>query len=298
MTIGVTWLRKGKDAHELWIATDSRLSGDGYIWDDCPKIMLLPRRDAVAAFAGSTGQAFPLMHQAASAIGAYPEAADGTLEFFAMAGHVKRVVNAMMDRLRLDPAVRGADPTRREFASDGDAIVLGGYSRHKGTVTAGILACRAGSQDWNWTRMRRSREYGPNRQIMLFRDRKARTRYGFLLRKALADKGDLDSDASFDIEPLTVLSTYLRMPESRTDSVPSDHRPATIGGAPQLVRVLEGGQATPFAVRWTDDQGTADHLLGRRCFLTSGSCFHSWTTPDGITIRGPGQWKRLGLFEE
>lgn len=82
VTIGIAWIRQGTDSEELWLASDSRISGDGHIWDDCPKLFSLPRRDTAIGFSGSTGQAYPLLLQLANAIGSYRAASDGTLEFF------------------------------------------------------------------------------------------------------------------------------------------------------------------------------------------------------------------------
>ena len=81
MTIGTAWIRRGRHGEELWLASDSRLSDGDYIWDACPKLMALPRRDLVAGFSGSTNEAYPLLLQLANAIGWYPPASDGTLEF-------------------------------------------------------------------------------------------------------------------------------------------------------------------------------------------------------------------------
>lgn len=61
MTISVAWIRKGAESEELWMGSDSRLSGDGNIWDDCPKLLTLPRRDTIAGFTGTTAQAYPML---------------------------------------------------------------------------------------------------------------------------------------------------------------------------------------------------------------------------------------------
>jgi hypothetical protein len=128
MTVGVAWIRQGnREAEELVVATDSRPGGDGFIWDECPKIMALPRADAVAAFSGSTGRAYPMLLQIANAIKAYRPAHDGTLEFFEMLGHLERVANGMMGTLTPDPGVQGGRDAQREFVSSGDVVIVGGY---------------------------------------------------------------------------------------------------------------------------------------------------------------------------
>jgi ATP-dependent protease HslVU (ClpYQ) peptidase subunit len=69
----MAWLRSVGGVRELVIASDSRLSG-GQFWDANPKIMLLPRSDAVLSFAGTTSDAYPLMLQAYNSIRMYPPA--------------------------------------------------------------------------------------------------------------------------------------------------------------------------------------------------------------------------------
>lgn len=128
MTVGVAWIRQRPNGDELWLASDSRLSGDGYLWDSSPKLFLVPRRDAVAAFSGETAQAYPLLLQIGNAMIGYEPAASGGLEFTRLAKHLERVVNLMMERLEVDPQVSGAG-VASPFRGLGDVIILGGYSR-------------------------------------------------------------------------------------------------------------------------------------------------------------------------
>lgn len=83
----------------FWFASDSRLTGDGNVWDDCPKLFLSPRRDLAAAFSGDTAQAYPLLLQIANSISAYWAAADGTLELTSLIEHLEQVVNHMLGRI-------------------------------------------------------------------------------------------------------------------------------------------------------------------------------------------------------
>ena len=129
MTIGAAWIRRDGDGEALWVASDSRLSGDGNIWDTCPKLIALPRRDAVAGFSGSTAQAYPLLLQMANSISSYHPARDGTLEFLDLVGHLERVANDMMRSLEPDRGIVGATDSEGVFATYGDSLVIGGYSR-------------------------------------------------------------------------------------------------------------------------------------------------------------------------
>jgi hypothetical protein len=266
MTIGAAWIRHSSDGTELWFASDSRLSGDGSVWDDCPKLFPLPRRDAVAAFSGSTEQAYPLLLQIANAISAYSAAGDGVMEFAPLVGHLERVANSMLGRLRPDPLVRGDPEPKRIFSSRGDAILLGGYSRRANTFRLRRLLYDPNSERWRFSHVRPTNILGSNRVIRVFGDRQSQSRYTYLLRLLLQKRGELANEEPFDLEPLEVLSTFLRFPEASERPLPLDRHPHTVGGAPQVVRVLMGAQATPYAVRWSDDRGGGIFLAGRRCF--------------------------------
>jgi hypothetical protein len=265
MTIGVAWIRKGINSDELWIASDSRLTGDGNIWDDCPKLLPLPRRDAVAGFSGSTAQAYPLLLQLSNAIGSYRAAADGSLEFFHLLGHLERAINAMMNRIMPDPAITGASLARPEFATSGDTLIIGGYSRAQGRLVIRSLRYLSGEQKWTFQRPGARRSLGRKRVIAIFGDNKSVTRFRYLLSLLLQERGILPGQ-TFGFEPLETLASILRMPESTAQRLPMDRRPTTIGGAPQVIRLLPGAQATAMAVQWSRNDNIAIYLQGRETF--------------------------------
>src|ERR1700722_2176201 len=152
MTIGAAWISKGNEGEEVWIASDSRLTDSENIWDHCPKLILLPRRDAVAGFSGGTAQAYPILLQLASTIGSYRAATDGTLEFLQLVRHLERVVNEMMGRIEADPSLFGSPSRERQFASYGDALILGGFSRMKGAMVIRVLRYQNAAHRWQFTR--------------------------------------------------------------------------------------------------------------------------------------------------
>jgi hypothetical protein len=266
MTIGVAWIRKGITSDELWLASDSRLTGDGNIWDDCPKLLPLPRRDAVAGFSGSTAQAYPLLLQVSNAIGSYRAAADGSLEFFHLLGHLERVINAMMSRITPDPAITGVSPTRPEFATSGDTLVIGGYSRAQGRLVIRSLRYLSAQQRWVFQRPPSRPSIGRDRVIVIFGDNKSVSRFRYLLNLLLQERAILPG-RTFSFEPLETLTIMLQMPESAAHNLPMDRRPTTIGGAPQVIRLLPGAQATAMAVQWQRGDNVAVYLQGRETFL-------------------------------
>lgn len=291
MTVGAAWTRRSGNGEELWIASDSRLSGDENIWDVCPKLMPLPRRDAVAGFSGSTTQAYPLLLQLSNAIGSYRSAADGTMDFFQLVKHLERVANSLMSSIRPDLQISGAIGSRTEFSTTGDTVVLGGYSRIEGRIGLYSLRYVAAERRWHFSTIRPKTALGRSRLIAIFGDRKSKSRYRYLLQKLLDERGTLKSSASFDFEPFEVLASMLLMPTSIASRLPLDRRPPTIGGAPQLVRVLPGGQATAVAVIW-DNAGTSTvHLQGRPTFEYENLDVPLLTIEKSVlTIYGPNHW--------
>ena len=291
VTIGAAWIFKGGEGEELWIASDSRLSGDGNIWDDCPKLLPLPRRDAVAGFSGSTAQAYPLLLQIANAISSYRAAADGTLEFFNLVSHLEHVVNAMMGRIEADPAIVGNQSGQREFATVGDALVLGGYSRAQGGLVLRTLRYQGSVRKWTFERVRPKSSLGRNKTIAVFGDQKSRSRFLYLLRLYLEERGALQRDVPLRLEPLAVIAAMLRLPSSSAHRIPMDHRPVTIGGAPQILQLFPGAQATTVAVQWEVEAKGGVYLQGRRTLDYENLNVPLVTFNDmRIQIHAPGHW--------
>jgi hypothetical protein len=290
MTVGAAWIRRGESGEELWFASDSRLSGDGNLWDVCPKIMPLPRRDAIAAFSGSTTQAYPLILQIANTIGAHYPAADGSLEFFELLSHLQRVVNELLADLTQDENVKGESSSDEPFKGAGDSLVLGGYSRLQGHLVLRKLTYEGSSGRWMFHQVRPMRTFGNSRAICIFGDLKAMGRYRFLLKRLLEQRGTLERNEQFSFEPLETLVSMLRMPPSIQRPLPLDRRPATIGGAPQVVRVFPGSQETSVAVLWKP-QESAVYLQGRRALE-----YENLDVPlvefldNGLNFYGPGRW--------
>lgn len=79
MTLVVAWTRKTGAGRELWIISDSRLSG-GKFWDYGPKIFGIGRTDAVIAFAGDTSWTYPLIAQVTSYVESFINLRDRTID--------------------------------------------------------------------------------------------------------------------------------------------------------------------------------------------------------------------------
>ena len=99
MTSVVAWQREVGALSELVIASDSRLGG-GEDWDACAKIFDIGRDDAVLAFAGDTWRALPLVLQAVATTRSYRGSSLRTLDLPKFAGHIERVLNAVLGEAR------------------------------------------------------------------------------------------------------------------------------------------------------------------------------------------------------
>jgi len=291
VTVGVTWIRETERGQELWFASDSRLSGDGQVWDDCPKLFVSPRRDLAAAFSGDTAQAYPLWLQMANAITSYQSAADGTLELTYLIEHLERVANHMLGRIETDPLVRGAG-SPAPFARRTDAIVIGGYSRHANGLIMRALQFDKQSGSWRFVKARDRVKVGSNKVYRIFGDRTAAARYSYLLLERLRSSSKLGTSRSFDLEPLGVLWEFLTLPASIERPLPHGRRPPSTGGPVQVVQVRPGGLAMPFAVRW----GSPDepvYVLGRQAFPEERLDIPLVAREDagGFVVTARGQWE-------
>lgn len=87
MTIAIAWTRRIRDCEELVFASDSRLSGDGRIFDAAPKALTLSRNDCAIVFAGLTQDAFPMMLQFSLAVSSYGPARRRSIDLSELRTH-------------------------------------------------------------------------------------------------------------------------------------------------------------------------------------------------------------------
>lgn len=122
MTIVACWTRKTKTGRELWVMSDSRLSG-GMIWDYGPKIFGIGRSDAVLAFAGDTAWTYPLIAQVTSYVESFVNLRERVIDFI---DTQKKIIQMLNESLRfvsdaVDPSLEVPSCT----------FILAGYSSRK-----------------------------------------------------------------------------------------------------------------------------------------------------------------------
>jgi hypothetical protein len=264
MTIAIAWVRRILDCEELVFVSDSRLSGDGRIFDAAPKILTLPRSDCAIAFAGSTQDAFPMMLQLSLSIASHAPARRRSKDIADVRTHALKVFNEMENLIICDAHVKGSPPDKKPSAE----FLFGGYSWVKKQFELWWIHYQESESSYvadpaPWAyfspggkrvqiRAMKKTRYPALGQIAFAGDQAA------LARRFVGERltGDYQSGKAvnkIDMQPFEVVRDMLRDP----------NRSHTIGGAPQLVKVYQYMQAVPFAVYWPNKKSGKGFLQGR-----------------------------------
>jgi hypothetical protein len=119
MTLVAAWTRTTKSGSELWVISDSRLSG-GNFWDYGPKIFGIGRSDAVIAFAGDTAWTYPLIAQISSYIESFVNLRDRVIDITDAYDQIIQMLNESLTFI-----TEPADPSLRV---PGCSFIFAGYS--------------------------------------------------------------------------------------------------------------------------------------------------------------------------
>jgi hypothetical protein len=261
MTLAVAWLRHVNNTEELMVASDSRLRF-GMAWDCCPKLLALPRNDSIMCFAGDTMHAYPILLQIQSAVRAHPALLSRAIDLTDLRGHIIHVINEMRRNMH--------DPPRRarvQAAEEPDvAFILAGYSWRLRQFRIGLLRFSARVERFHFTSPPgapapvgagnegggRNDGAGRRGRYIQFAGERADVRHARQrLHQILRDKNTL-ATGRLDMEPLQVLVEMIR-----DEGFPS------IGGPPQVMKVLRHMNVLPFSVFWPDRASGRLSYLGR-----------------------------------
>lgn len=246
MTLGMAWVRVVGDTRELVVVSDSRLSG-GQFWDSNPKIVLLPRTDAVLSFAGDTHDAYPLMLQAFNTIKMYPPAEDRALDLAELKGHLIRVFN------RSREFISGLPRGQNEPSDLEASFMLSGFSWR--TKRFHIWKIYYDKSIFKFTFRPTSEWSGQDAEayklIAYVGDAEAITDAKARLVSLLRDRGKLQNK-SLDMEPFEVLRDIIRA-----------NAFSSVGGPVQMVKIYEHANAAPVGVFWPRKAGGNVCVLGR-----------------------------------
>jgi hypothetical protein len=208
--------------------------------------MMMPRSDIAVSFAGDTMYAYPLILQMSSAIGHYSRSKSRVMDLFDLKGYTVKMFNHLRDLITDLP--RNQESATKPATS----FILGGYSWRKKKFAIWLI------------------HYDPYTRKFVFRPTTAWK--GSKGRKLLCVTGDHLADAKtliaeklrkknklpqggFDMEPFEALRDMIR----------SEKYPE-IGGAPQVLKVQQHMNCTPYSVYWPNRKSKAVSLLGRPLF--------------------------------
>ncbi|PFH20971.1 hypothetical protein [Burkholderia sp. JKS000303] len=121
MTLVVSWTRATHTGRELWMMSDSRLSG-GKIWDYGPKIFGVGRSDAIISFAGETDWTYPLIAQITSYIESFVNLRDRVLD---VSDAYDLIINMLNESLKF---VSDTNPVLPELSLPKCSFIFAGYS--------------------------------------------------------------------------------------------------------------------------------------------------------------------------
>ncbi|MFE9915374.1 hypothetical protein ACFYPG_09440 [Micromonospora sp. NPDC005553] len=263
MTLVLAWVRNYSDQREMVMASDSRLTGGGALWNCCPKIVSLPRSDAILAFAGMTDIAYPAMLQIVRAIEANPASIERRYDITQLAHAVQEVLNQMLDeriveRGLLEGAL--ADKSQTTF-------ILGGWSWRWQQFRMWLYTFDRATGRYYRRKSSPDRHRNPNVHLLVTGDvKKDALREFALLRRSRG----LTGVDPLNMEPLEVLRDMIRSGSYRS-----------IGGAPQIMKVYRHMNAESFGVLWRRaPEAEAIATYGGRPLLDYEKPFFALIDPD------------------
>lgn len=242
MTLGVAWIRNRSDVEELVVASDSLLSAGPETWSACPKILALPRTDAVLSFAGVTELAYPAMLQVSRAIESHPALIERRYDLSYIASLTEDVI-CQIDSLARSEVSDSLMASRRSTE-----FLLAGYSWR-------FARFRIWRYAWNGPTLRFSKRQcrvesaTEGRTYRFIGTEKARVEARRSLGELLAER---QNPRGLDMEPFEVLTNIIESGRYRD-----------IGGAPQVVKVYRHLNTQVFGALWPPEGDQTPTFAGR-----------------------------------
>ncbi|MBO1306553.1 hypothetical protein JZO70_10290 [Enterococcus sp. 669A] len=252
MTITCAWIREFCESEELYVVSDSRLSGNGTVWDECRKLSILPRDDAFISFAGNTDVAFPLISQLETTIMAHNSSKNRFMDIADLKGHLLHVVNSLIRSINFDGF---PEKIRNEIKIDtfkNIEFLFGGYSWKQKKFQVWRIRYNKPINRFSAESMYNTK---PTGNIIFAGDRKRDAIKKYYELGRLREGLDFfKNEKHFDMEPLEVIVQML-IEDSGLDS--------TIGGAPQIIKIYQHMNARVIGVMWPPDNPQPT-VLGRK----------------------------------
>ncbi|GGW65486.1 hypothetical protein [Vreelandella hamiltonii] len=224
MTVVVSWTRKTNTGRELWVMSDSRLSG-GKCWDYGPKIFGMGRSDAVVAFAGDTAWSYPLIAQVTSYVESFINLRERAVDFIDARKKIIRMLNESLNFVSdaADPSLEVPDCT----------FIFAGYSARKKEFMINKVVFNS---------KRKKFELKPSKEIngellAVIGDKKPVSAISRIVSEG--EKKNTKTGFKLDMIPSEAFVKVL-----------SSKRFREIGGAPQLTKIYQNMNQQHIGVYW------------------------------------------------
>ena len=241
MTLVVAWTRTTQTGQELWMISDSRLSGGKY-WDYGPKIFGIGRSDGVIAFAGDTAWTYPLIAQISSYIESFVDLRDRAIDLIDTFDLVIKMLNESLAFV--------SKPAHPSMQIPECSFIFAGYSARRKDFFVRRIVFHSIRRVFA---SRPAREIG-GEVITYIGDKDPMSAMVRLIserRKKSKTRG-----AKLDMQPAEAFYTIL-----------SSKRFSEIGGAPQVAKVYQNMSQRHLGVYWPPDVAHDEqniYLRGRR----------------------------------
>jgi hypothetical protein len=241
MTLVVAWTRTTQTGRELWMLSDSRLSG-GKLWDYGPKIFGIGRSDAVIAFAGDTSWTYPLIAQISSYVESFINLRDRVVDVADLCDQILQMLNDSLSFV--------TDPAHPSMALPECSFVFAGYSARRKDFFVRRIEFQS-----------KSKQFVP-------------THPKFYGGESVAYVGD-EEPVKATVRRMSEILKQSKAKRPRLDMTPavaffevlSSEKFRDIGGAPQVTKVYEHMNLRHFGVYWPPNVPNEEQdifLRGRR----------------------------------
>lgn len=252
MTLVTAWTRTTGTGRELWVMSDSRLSG-GKFWDYGPKIFGIGRSDALIAFAGDTAWTYPLIAQISSYVESFVNLRERVLDISDTYELIIQMLNESLTFISkaINPSLKVPDCQ----------FIFAGYSARRKDFFVRRIVFHPKRQRFE---SRMARTVG-GEFLTLIGDREPlgamHRRMSEQRKKSRTDPGRLDM-----------------LPAEAFYAILSSKRYSDIGGAPQVAKVYQHMNQRHFGVYWPPEVPSHEqkiYLRGRR-LRKSDVLDHPW----------------------
>ena len=235
MTLVTAWIRSTGGLHELVVAADSRLSGGGATWDACPKIVGLPRTDAVVAFSGFTDLGYPTLVQWAQAVRSNRAMQERRYDVTDLSHLLHDVLNQMLDLRLVDGVVLESALLEKRDTN----FLLAGWSWRYQRFYIWRYYFDPNRRNYMREKVKPS---SPRVHVLFMGDAHEMARSAY---KDLRRERGLTLESPLNMEPFEVLRDLIRS---------GTH--LSVGGAPQVVKIYRHMNVEPFGVMWRRAPGS------------------------------------------